>query len=262
MGVIYLAYNLKNDKKYVGFTSKTMEQRRKEHEDDARRTGGHSYFQRAIAKHGSDVFEWKVLEKNVNDNWQDRERWWIKFLESKTPNGYNLTDGGDGVVGRKHSPETCAKLSALKKGKPNFKLIGNKNNPGGPNPRSSEFMKNWWKNPKNYTLQSIAHTGKVQSAETVAKRRKAMKGKPFTGDREQARLRTLGNQNAKGCKRSAETKKLLSQASRRRSEKSGYRDHQSKTTKNKWGDPAYRENHINVVRAWWAKRKADKVLVS
>ena len=139
MGIIYLARNIKNDKKYVGYTGKTLERRRKEHEDDAWRTGGSWCFQRALAKYGTLAFEWRVLCHTTDDNWQERERQWIKFMESKAPNGYNLTDGGDGIpnmsqeirdkiskankgrsiIGRKPlSPETRMKISKTKKEHP------------------------------------------------------------------------------------------------------------------------------------------------
>ena len=43
---------------------------------------------------------------------------WIRELNSKAPNGYNLTDGGDGGRGLSPSAETRQKLSAALKGRP------------------------------------------------------------------------------------------------------------------------------------------------
>ena len=38
-------------------------------------------------------------------------------MNSKAPAGYNLTDGGNGMVGYRHKPETKAKVSAKLKGR-------------------------------------------------------------------------------------------------------------------------------------------------
>ena len=40
----------------------------------------------------------------------EREIFWIAKLNTKVPNGYNLTDGGEGLVNP--SDETRAKMSA------------------------------------------------------------------------------------------------------------------------------------------------------
>lgn len=67
----------------------------------------------------------KQLEIVRGDNWQERERYWIKKFRQLGFNLTNNTSGGDGVcglpketrermrmtwLGRKHSPETIAKL--------------------------------------------------------------------------------------------------------------------------------------------------------
>ncbi len=96
MGCVYQAKNKMNGKRYIGKTTGDMNTRRVDHEKDAMR-GVELYFHRALRKYGFDCFEWSVLE---NDNEVDRlnfiERKWIKKLNTKVPNGYNLTDGGDG----------------------------------------------------------------------------------------------------------------------------------------------------------------------
>ena len=52
--------------------------------------------------------------KEELDRW---EKYFIKSRDTKNPNGYNLTDGGEGLAGMKHKPETIAKMSATKLGK-------------------------------------------------------------------------------------------------------------------------------------------------
>jgi hypothetical protein len=38
------------------------------------------------------------------------EQYYIKQYDTKVPNGYNLTDGGDGISGLKHNDETKEKI--------------------------------------------------------------------------------------------------------------------------------------------------------
>lgn len=44
------------------------------------------------------------------------EIFYIAFLNTKVPNGYNITDGGGGILGLKHSEETKKKISEKNKG--------------------------------------------------------------------------------------------------------------------------------------------------
>jgi hypothetical protein len=42
---------------------------------------------------------------------KEKEKYWIKFYNSMDQNvGYNLTAGGDGTFGKKHSDETKEKI--------------------------------------------------------------------------------------------------------------------------------------------------------
>ena len=56
-----------------------------------------------------------MLEKDIqDDHLNDRERWYIKELHTKSPHGYNLTDGGDGVPGFKHTEVEVARRRAYR----------------------------------------------------------------------------------------------------------------------------------------------------
>ena len=111
-GVIYLIWNIVNGKKYVGQTVKTVKARFNEH---ARQNG---IIGRAIRKYGKENFRYGVIKSCASkadmDCW---EKYFIATLKSKKPNGYNLTDGGEGIVGLERTPEHCAKISTAKKGK-------------------------------------------------------------------------------------------------------------------------------------------------
>lgn len=80
-----------------------------------------SLLWRAIKKYGWDNFEHIVLERDVTlKQAQALERIYIISLDAKVPNGYNLTDGGEGTQGYHLSEEIkkiiSEKISVIRKG--------------------------------------------------------------------------------------------------------------------------------------------------
>jgi hypothetical protein len=66
----------------------------------------------AIKKYGVDCFEFNHIADAFS--WKEAcelEKFLIKDLNTKSPSGYNLTHGGDGTVGFKHTDEECKKRS-------------------------------------------------------------------------------------------------------------------------------------------------------
>jgi group I intron endonuclease len=132
MGCIYRARNTVNGKCYVGKTVRTMARRKAWHQAAASRGEGWS-FHRALRKYGFDKFVWEVVCSSDDSEELGRlEVQYIALWKTKRPDGYNLTDGGDGVIGptpegkarviafhtgRKRSLETRARISASMKGK-------------------------------------------------------------------------------------------------------------------------------------------------
>jgi len=101
-----------NGKLYIGITSKTARQRFKEHCNNTKYPVNH-----AIKKYGKENVKLTVLA--TVDNWELlylAEQEAIEKFNTKSPNGYNLTDGGIGVLGRKHSEESKKKMSESSKG--------------------------------------------------------------------------------------------------------------------------------------------------
>lgn len=80
------------------------------------------YLYRAICKHGFENFEIKPLVI-VESKWEMDlyEKGLIKSFNTKSPNGYNLTDGGEGVIGL---PKELLEKRARKISK---SLMGNQN---------------------------------------------------------------------------------------------------------------------------------------
>ncbi len=88
---IYCTTNNVNNKIYVGKCKRTPDK-------SVDYFGSGIALKHAINKYGRDKFSKKILEDRLSfDNINDREKFWIKELESRDK-GYNLTDGGDGVT--------------------------------------------------------------------------------------------------------------------------------------------------------------------
>jgi group I intron endonuclease len=115
MGIIYLVTNLVNYKCYVGKTAGSLLGRRRNHESLARRGSKHALHS-ALRKYGFDKFTWQEICSNVpNNELEEYEIDVIEFVNCRTPKGYNMTSGGDGTKGHKHSVKTLATMSAAQK---------------------------------------------------------------------------------------------------------------------------------------------------
>lgn len=88
---IYIIKNDINDKVYIGQAIDT-EKRFISH--CKKSSAKESLIGRAIQKHGKDHFWYEILESQI-ENYNEREKYWIKYYNSKKPNGYNILDGGD-----------------------------------------------------------------------------------------------------------------------------------------------------------------------
>jgi len=112
---IYLITNKINDKKYIG-QSINIEERWYRHRADYQRIQD-KYLYRAMRKYDLENFKFEVLETEIPiDCIAEHEKFWIIKLNTKAPNGYNMTDGGEGSFGRVVSESTREKISKAKKG--------------------------------------------------------------------------------------------------------------------------------------------------
>lgn len=117
-GIIYIALNTYNGKRYIGQTRTSLEARKKQHFSDARRRSDVNHFHHALLQYGESGFEWSVLEKfegskeDVIHMLNVAEEYHI--LKNKTrisENGYNATQGGYGSdkFERAVKRKTCSK---------------------------------------------------------------------------------------------------------------------------------------------------------
>lgn len=114
--VVYMALNKVNGEFYIGATQKGRVQREMIHRATARSgRNGQQIIYRAMRKYGEENFKFLTI-KECSDYWDalESERAYIALLHPR----YNMTEGGGGVKGHRHSQESRAKMSAAKKGKP------------------------------------------------------------------------------------------------------------------------------------------------
>lgn len=120
-GIVYKFTNKVSKKVYVGVTTKTLEERLFAHLNKANREK--SAFQTALKKYGVESFNYEVIDTaSSKEELFEKETMWIKILNCVSPNGYNLTIGGGGIV--EMLPEIREKISKSKTGKSIPKLKG------------------------------------------------------------------------------------------------------------------------------------------
>ena len=204
--IIYATISFVDGKKYVGWHATNNL------EDGY--LGSGKYIKAAIQKHGKENFKREIIEYCNEHNVLEREIHWVKTLDTKFPNGYNLTIGGDGKVGFKASEETRIKMRNAQ--------LGEKNHNFGK--RFSEEIKEKMKKPhapmsaetkqklsntkrdkklskehrKNISNGLMGHTFSKESIEKITNSNKNKKRSPET--RERMRLARLGKKFNKELK--------------------------------------------------------------
>ncbi len=111
--VVYGLYDPKNDSlRYIGKTN-NLKIRFSRHLRDAKK-GVRTHAHRWIAKlllDGLQPVARVIQECFSGENSLEAEVYWIRFFRSSGHNLCNLTDGGEGALGAKRSPEVCANIS-------------------------------------------------------------------------------------------------------------------------------------------------------
>ncbi len=197
---IYAITNDINDKAYVGLHyGADLRTRWTTHRSFAKR-GSRSLISMAMRKHGIEKF-------HITSIWsgyipvgklQMLEKYYIRSFQTKVPNGYNLTDGGDGAPGFRHSD------SERERRREKMKLQCSTGN-----------------------IPSLL--GKKRDPEIVAKIAASNRGQKRSSPSEETRRRLslakIGNKNGLGTKHTQDT------INRRRAARAGYRH--SEETKSK-----------------------------
>lgn len=111
MAIIYKITNLINNKVYIGQTVRPLQRRWNQHIIDAQNHKNEkNHFHSAIRKYGKQNFKAEVIETCLEEQLNEKEKYWINFYDSYN-NGYNSTLGGDGML--KHEPVDINQVSDL-----------------------------------------------------------------------------------------------------------------------------------------------------
>jgi len=96
--LIYKTTNLINGKSYVGQLSRNA----------PNYLGSGRYILGSIKKYGKENFQRETIARcYTKEQLNSLEKFYIDFFNTKVPNGYNLTDGGDGA--------SCGELNIMKR---------------------------------------------------------------------------------------------------------------------------------------------------
>jgi len=110
---IYTITNQLNGKTYVGFTSNKPNRRWKDHKKPHTLETSQQYIHRAMRKYGVENFKFQPIYQSTDQQYtlKNMEPHFIFERNSHvSKHGYNLTNGGDGTIGRRCSEETRRKI--------------------------------------------------------------------------------------------------------------------------------------------------------
>ena len=171
-GWIYRLTNLIRNKAYIGKTI-NFKKRMKQHKYSKTNT----YLSRSIRKHGWDNFKKEIIIDDVpEEDLSNLETCYIEVENTMFPNGYNLTRGGEGISGYKHTVESREKSRQSQNrrlanrdrfGYVTFDKSSNKYKATGPKPDSKCIGRYYTKDKALEALNQFNKTGeRIQSDRT------------------------------------------------------------------------------------------------
>ena len=195
---VYKITNLKTNKIYIGITMQGIENRFKKHINEAM-NGSDRYLCKSFRKYGIENFKVELVDDKINSYKEllEKEKYYIKKYNTLIPNGYNMTLGGEGSLGRPVKPENRLKMRNSRLGKKPW----NKGKLGS--------QKGYWEgktmSEEARMKMSLAKKGKKLSEETKAKRKyiyENMKGENHPlygiGHKEESIKKMSENRKGKG----------------------------------------------------------------
>jgi len=118
-GIIYKATNKINGKMYIGQTVGSLNRRIVNHISKSLSKKDNFYFHGAIRKYGKENFVWEIIAKC--NSLEELNKTEVEMIEKYNAfgDGYNLTEGGEGIAKFKHTDESRKKMSEARKGEKN-----------------------------------------------------------------------------------------------------------------------------------------------
>ena len=174
--IIYKTTNILNNKIYVGQDSK----------NNPNYLGSGKYIWNAIKKYGIENFKKETIcECNTKEDLNKKEIHWIKTLNCMSPNGYNLTTGGEGGDTFSNNPnkeEIRLKVSNAGKGK----------NMGDKNPMSNPiFLEKMKKRLNEVSYKWSGENNPSKRPEVIQKIRESKLGKRHPEEWKKERKRRM-----------------------------------------------------------------------
>jgi group I intron endonuclease len=199
---IYTLRDPKTEKvRYVGKTIQNPKERLYSHIREAKRNRKSyrdKWILQVLARDQRPIIE--VIEESNEENWQERERFWIAEYKERGYNLTNVTKGGEGLHGYKFSKEHKQKLSDALKG--NNRWLGKKH---------TEETKR--KMSKNMRGENNPNYGKRFSKEYRQKLSDAQRGRKHTEKvKKKISHSAKGNTYGKGYKQTEEHKRKIAEA--------------------------------------------------
>ena len=185
MGALY-QITFPNGKSYIGITSKSAKRRFASHCSNSKRTPPENYpLYRALRATDQSAVKVQTLLHGNWDYLQYMERKAIAAFGTKVPHGYNVTEGGEGALGRPASDRQKAAVSAALKGKtrsPEHSANIAKAKIGTKHTEEAKRKIGAWGKGRTISLEAreriaASKRGKPRSAETKAKLAEANLGK-------------------------------------------------------------------------------------
>ena len=214
MGSIYKITNTLNGKSYIGQTIHDAEKTRIR---DHLAGNGSQLVKQAIEKYGQNAFTFEILHDGIIPEFlDDLERDAIEKFNTLSPQGYNLTAGGEGGS---RSAETRRKMSEARKGKKRA-------------PFSEEHRRNISEAKKGKKRDSFSEEHRRNISE--AKKGKKRKNRKNRGSPSEETRRKM-SEAKKGKKLSEETRRNISEAKKGKKRAPFSKEHRRKLSEAKKG---------------------------
>jgi group I intron endonuclease len=164
---VYVIKNTKNDKLYIGVTTKGVDNRFKQHVWQSRKGRKTSALYFAMNKYGSDSFYVERLcSCDTFEEMNDMEVKLIAEMNTLSPNGYNLTSGGDAGTFSEELKLKCSKVRSGEK----------------PHRNTVRAITDKWADPEWREAQRVRISQGMSKSEKAKAAREAQKGVPKTSD--------------------------------------------------------------------------------
>ena len=244
----YLITNKITKKQYIGITSKSVKHRWAVHKMDSKHTksGYKNHLHNSMIKYGVENFEIKSITKA--DSWEEICQWEIQAIKeygTKTPGGYNLTDGGEGCYGIKRTESTKRKMS--------------------------ESRKAYYKNPKRREEQGIRV--KKRSEDPIFRKRQEIRSKKLWNDdayrektirknKERWENPKMREKHKKGIRKATtenpEWMKRNAEKNREMAKDPEWRKKVSEGLKRVCNTDEFREKRSKIVKSYWDEGHEDR----